>query len=380
MEKILFVSLLDWYFTKQRPQHLAELLSKNNKVEYVCHVSWNTKNIRNHDENELISNNFSISDTLKIRRLKYLPFNKLKPIALINNFLYKIMIEIIVYRYKPDILWLTHPEQYNLIPKLFNGKIIYDCMDNYSKFSKDRVVEKHIDALERKLVNKVNFIITSSNGLKNKISCINSNLKIVVIKNATDFEYFNSYINLHEKRDKESIGISVNKKIIGYFGGISSWFDVDLLLFLANNYKGCDFVIVGPISNKSVIPKTAKADNIKFIGPKEYKKLAAYLYCFDVCIMPFIVNDLIKDVNPVKLYEYLSMGKPVVVPDYSEIKEFAEYVYLASGYEDFSKKIGQALAENDACIIKKRICFAKANTWENRVDSINELIAALEKV
>lgn len=151
------------------------------------------------------------------------------------------------------------------------------------------------------------------------------------------------------------------------------------MLFIANKYKNCEFILIGPISSKDILAKTSKTNNIKFLGPKVYKELAVYLYYFDVCIMPFIINDLIKDVNPVKLYEYLSMGKPVVAPTYEEIKEFADYIYLAHDYDDFSEKLGKALNEkkNDD-LIKIRINFAKQHTWEKRVLEINKLIDDLE--
>lgn len=378
MRTILYISLLDWYFTKQRPQHFADLLSRSNNIIYCCRASWKSENLKKHDENERILNNFSIGKNLKIKRIKYLPLNKLKIISILNFYFYKITIKLMIKRFKPEILWITHPEQINLIPLEYNGKIIYDCMDNYSQFLNDTNNKKIINELEVKTINRVDLIITSSNGLYNKIININNTKKIVTIKNASDFFYFNSYYNTQHELKKPS-EISNDKKIVGYFGGISSWFDVDLLLFIANKYKDCEFLLIGPISNKDILAKTSNTNNIKFIGPKIYKELALYLYYFDVCIMPFIINDLIRDVNPVKLYEYLSMGKPVVVTQYEEIKEFTDYLYLAYDYDEFSEKLGKALNEKkDNDLIEMRIDFARKNTWEKRVHEINELIDNLE--
>ncbi|MBT2290572.1 glycosyltransferase [Paenibacillus albidus] len=371
--RILYISLLDWYFTKQRPQHIAELLSEKNEVKYICRSSWRTKHIKKHDENEHIYNDFNISESLHIERMRYLPFNKYSTISFINEFFYKLAIEKTIIKYQPDILWLTHPEHYDLIPQNFKGKIIYDCMDNYSQFTRDDKKRAEINALEKKLVNKSNLVLTSSNGLEKKISGITTTTQVVTIKNAADFTYFNTYYSSTELK-KRPVELKEGRRIVGYFGGISSWFDIDLLVFIAENHKECDFVIIGPLSNENVVAKASKIENILFLGPKIYNELAAYLYYFDVCIMPFLVNDLIKDVNPIKLYEYLSMGKPVIVPQYDEILEFVEYVYFARNQEDFSRKLGEALAENSTELIKKRIEFAKTNTWNYRVDEINKLI------
>lgn len=373
MKKILYISLLDWYFTKQRPQHIADLLSKRNEVIYICRASWKNKHIKKHNANEKILNSFNISETLRIERLKYFPFHKYKAVSSINNYIYKSAIRRSIKKHQPDILWLTHPEHYNLIPHNFRGEIVYDCMDNHSGFYREENKKNEINELEEKLVIKSNLILTSSNGLRGKVCGLTNNNQVKIIKNAADFTYFNNYFSSTEVK-KRPIELNENKKIVGYFGGISSWFDIDLLVFAALNHKECDFVIIGPISNGNIVGEASKVDNIKLLGPKIYNDLAEYLYYFDVCIMPFLVNDLIKDVNPIKLYEYLSMGKPVIVPQYDEILEFEEYVYFSRNQEEFSRKLGEALTEKNPELIEKRIRFARRNTWDFRVDEINKLI------
>ncbi|NUU59623.1 glycosyltransferase [Paenibacillus agri] len=373
MKKILYISLLDWYFTKQRPQHIAELLSEKNEVRYLCRASWRTKHIKKHDQNEEIHNYFDISDTLHIERIKYLPLNKYRAISVINDFFYKLAVENNIKKYQPDILWLTHPDHYNLIPQNFQGKIIYDCMDNYSQFYRDNDKKTRINQQEKKLVNKSDLVITSSYGLKEKISLISVKTQVETIKNAADFTYFYNYFASSSLKEKP-VELNKGKKIVGYFGGISNWFDIDTLVYTAQKHKECDFVIIGPLSDVNIVAKASNIENIIFIGPKIYNELAKYLYHFDVCIMPFVVNELIKDVNPIKLYEYLSMGKPVVVPQYDEILEFQEYVYFAQNQEDFSKKLQEALEENNSQFYEKRIEFAKKNTWRSRIDEINKFI------
>ncbi|OZQ61773.1 hypothetical protein CA600_24230 [Paenibacillus sp. VTT E-133280] len=373
MKKILYVSLLDWYFTKQRPQHIAELLSRKHKVKYLCRASWRTKHIKKHNENEKIRDFFDISESLRIERLKYFPFNKYSSISFINEFFYKLALEKSIKKFQPDILWLTHPDHYDLIPQNFQGKVIYDCMDNYSQFYKEFEKRTKINEKEKKLVNKSDLVITSSNGLKEKLIGISTKTHIVTIKNAADFTYFNNYLN-STKVKKKPAELNEGRKIVGYFGGISSWFDIDTLVYTARKHKECDFVIIGPLSDVNIAAKASNIENIIFIGPKIYNELANYLYHFDVCIMPFVVNELIKDVNPIKLYEYLSMGKPVIVPQYDEILEFKGYVYFSQNQEDFSRKLEEALAEDNSKFFIERIEFAKRNTWDSRVDEINKLI------
>jgi glycosyltransferase involved in cell wall biosynthesis len=369
MRKIIYISLLDWYFTKQRPHHFAELLSKEYKVIFICRASWGNKHLRTHDDNQKIKTHFKINKNLDVIRIKLIPFSTIKIINRINQYLYLKIIFYINKIFKSDIFWITHPEQLLLIPKDFSDKVIYDCMDNYSQFVTDSGKRNKIVNLEKRLINKADIIFASSNGLGKKLSSILNNDKVNIIKNAVDFESFNKSLNNIETIEKPN-ELSINKRIIGYFGGISSWFDLELVCLIANKFKECEIIIIGPLSDKTVLERTSQIQNIKWLGSKMYSELPHYLYYFDVCIMPFIINDLIKDVNPVKLYEYLSMGKPVVAPKYDEIIEFDSYVYLADSKDDFLEKITLAMNENDPTLKESRMQFSKLNTWENRVKDI----------
>jgi glycosyltransferase involved in cell wall biosynthesis len=375
-KKILYISLLDWYFTKQRPQHIAELLSKKYDITYLCTTSWISKFNRKHDDDDIVSSNIRINENLNIRRVKYLPLERLYIISRINEIISVALVRFFCITFKPDIIWVTHPQQSKLIPRDYKGKLVYDCMDNYTEFLIDVSKKEKIMKLEKTLCIQADIILTSSNGLYEKISAYTHSAKIEIVKNATNFDVFYQYFISTSIKSKPK-EISDSKKTIGYFGGISSWFDVDLILVLANDFRDCDIVIIGPVNNRTLLSRVKNVDNVKLLGPKVYSDLPRYLYYFDVCIMPFIVNDLIKDVNPVKVYEYLSMGKPVVAPNYDEIREFEELIYLADGHKDFSKKVQQALNEDNTYKKSNRIEFARSNTWKNRVDQIYN---KLEKV
>jgi hypothetical protein len=89
--------------------------------------------------------------------------------------------------------------------------------------------------------------------------------------------------------------------------------------------------------------------------------------------MPFILNDLIRDVNPVKVYEYLSMGKPVIMPYYNEVLEFNEFVYMYKDDSEFIEYIEKALLE-DGSRKNMRIAYAEENSWNKRRDYMETII------
>jgi GT2 family glycosyltransferase len=113
---------------------------------------------------------------------------------------------------------------------------------------------------------------------------------------------------------------------------------------------------------------------VRLLGEKHYRELPGYLRGFDVCTLPFRMNRLTKAVDPVKMYEYFSQGKPVVSTPLPELAPLAELLYFARGPEEFAAQIDRAVAEKDGSLARKRIAFASENTWRRRFDEIDAAI------
>ena len=129
------------------------------------------------------------------------------------------------------------------------------------------------------------------------------------------------------------------------------------------------FVIIGHTFGAD-IRKLQKFSNVHFLGERPYSELPKYLHDFDVCLIPFKITQLIESTHPVKLYEYLASGKPVVATKMTELLSVADLCYLSEDKEDFLKKLDLAVNEKDDAIRKKRIKFASENTWENRFETL----------
>jgi len=96
---------------------------------------------------------------------------------------------------------------------------------------------------------------------------------------------------------------------------------------------------------------------------------------FDVCMIPFLLNQVTHATDPVKLYEYLSQGKPVVATDMSELRAWSDFVYLARGSEEFATQLDVAVAESDTELTARRIEFARTNSWPARVADLDKAIS-----
>lgn len=379
MKNITYISLLDWYLTKQRPQHLAEKLSKEYKVSYISLIPWRKNGLLGkHGENDDLRNNkIIVNKNLVVIRKKLLPVRLGIYAQKFNLYILKKIVSKTVQKNKSEIIWLTHPDQIKLIPSFFKGEIVYDCMDNYANFSQDVNVRELVNSNEKKLVDRADIIFTSSIGLKNKIENL-TNKNVHLIYNAVNFDLFNTATS---KFSDEKI-INKSKKMIGYFGGIGSWFDEQLVISLANKFPNVKIKLIGPVSNEKIKEATLIYNNIELTGPVTYDELPNHLKEFDICVMPFKINDLVKDVNPVKIYEYLSAGKIVVAPLYQETKQFEKYIYTYDNEKEFINHITKILDTPKEYIskelINERVKFAKNNTWSKRFMDIDKVIKNFE--
>jgi len=193
--------------------------------------------------------------------------------------------------------------------------------------------------------------------------------KVIQVGNGTDFNHFSQLTRNH-------LLAHIPKPIIGYYGAISDWFDMDLIKQAALSRPDWSFVLIGSTYGAS-LNGVERISNIYLLGEKPYEELPGYLYWFDVCCIPFKLNELTEATNPVKLYEYLSAGKPVVATRLPELKEYSRYLYLADGVRDFVSNVEEALEEDDPERRNQRIEFAKGNSWDQRFSVIQEAVKGI---
>jgi len=110
------------------------------------------------------------------------------------------------------------------------------------------------------------------------------------------------------------------------------------------------------------------------LGHKEYAEIPSHLRAFDVCMIPFLVNQVTNATDPVKMYEYFAQGKPVVATAMTELQTWGDLLYLASSPKEFAGKLDQALSEKNGDLARRRIDFARSNTWRHRYEIIDRAI------
>jgi len=271
------------------------------------------------------------------------------------------------------ILWTYNPFSESFIGKLGERFAVYECVDELSA-AKGLVRKEVIQELEKRLIQKVLLmIVTHENLYRSKHSMAKN---ICLIPNGADVEHFRKASLCDTPVAVEMQAIP--KPIIGFLGTIQYWIDFDLLRFLALARPQWSFVVIGPKGRLAQVEKIESLPNVHMLGRKRYDDLPSYLKGFTVCLNPYVVNETARNCSPLKLYEYLATGKPVVSVDMPEARKFDGSVWIGRDYGEILHLLEQAInpeTENQE-LVSSRIRVVQQHSWDCRYQ---QLEAVLEK-
>lgn len=358
MKKILYLMGIDWYWIKQRPQIIAEYLNKDFDITVVY-----VKEI--FQKQSLRANKDELPKSIAVPIIPYRDKNKIA-FGIQNVLFHNIKKQVNDY----DIIWIGHPLLYRYIPNTFRGKLVYDCMDNHEALCNDKKIRATIHETEGKLINDADLIFASSLGLKKKIEqkCLmKKHEKVILIRNGVTFDKIHIPQNQNYK-EKEKVKI-------GYFGTISEWFDFSVIEKSLKENSNIEYYLWGPTSRSDL----QKNERIKFKGVIEHHCLWEKIKNMDCLIMPFKINEIIEDVDPVKLYEYISMGKPIISVYYDEIERFDPYVYFYSTACQYCNVLEKIINCEAGCKYDKDMQkkFLQDNTWDVRYQEMKKYVKVL---
>ena len=292
-----------------------------------------------------------------------LPFGRLRLVRNINKIVLGLWMRNALASLENKIAIISTPWWYQVIKYIGIKKIYYDCLDDVSAFCVPAEVELYRE-LERKLIRLTETVFAITPTLKTHILDIDSKKKTCLLPNGVDTDWF-KIDTLPVPEDIRRI----KKPIAGYVGGVSIQLDTKILTYCAKKLRNWSFVLVGPTTLTGIEKKFNDISNVHLIGWRHYNQLPYYINAFDVCLIPIILDKWGISSDPIKLYEYFAMGKPVVTTNIAMMKELGELVYVGEEEDSFMQKIKQAYEEKDIGI-KARINYARENTWEKRADKL----------
>ena len=353
----LFFAVIDWHFRIQRPQHLAtELATTGHRVFYLSsemveHPRPGFRLEALGGEGRLFQVRLHASGSPSIYYST--------PSRNVEAQLGAGLVSLLEWAQVERVLLLVqHPFWRSLalaVPqrKLYR-KLIYDCMDYHEGFD---TFADSLKKAELGLVRTADLTVVTSVWLRDLVAP--NARRVALVRNASEFAHFATPPPI-PYRDPSG------RSVIGYYGALAEWFDVDLVRAVAERFSDALVLLLG--HDQAHVQRALRdLPNVRFMGEVSYAELPRFLHGFDVCLLPFRIRPLTLATNPVKLYEYLSAGKPVVSVDLPEARECEGLIHVAAGTEAFLVQVRLALESGrDPAAAAVRQAFAASQTWRER--------------
>ncbi|PIR43576.1 hypothetical protein COV24_02005 [candidate division WWE3 bacterium CG10_big_fil_rev_8_21_14_0_10_32_10] len=347
---------------------------------------------------------FSLIDKQSENLFVYRPVNFLGffPFTYVSNLLHVFVIKRLVRRLQSKhsniVLWVYHfdfPRVFDLDKGLNPAVFIYDVVDDYQSFPEyskrditntgivkyfqlvDRFFKEILDQKgksgkewvmyrEKQLAKRANLMFASHPYLYEKFKKLKKNTQYV--PNAGQFDLYYKKIKGIPKEL-----IDIKKPIVGYSGALDAYkFDVDLFLYAAKNSPEINYVLIGPMQLSDSNPKVLELKNLKnvhLVGVKTSEETAHFTQNFDAYTIPYQTNSYVQHgCFPIKFFNALSSGVPVVVSNLTAYKGFENVLYIAKSKEEYLEMIKKAVKDKSIIKAKERIKVASKNTWDDKVN------------
>lgn len=272
------------------------------------------------------------------------------------------------YGFSQPVIWAYSPTSSDILEHLPAQCVVYDCVDRHAGYQ-GLINPEVVNKMERDLAGACDMVFATASGLYDTLKEYNTDT--YMIPNGVNYALFSEAqrVDLSVPEDLSDL----QGPIFGFIGMLQECIDYDLIIALAKARPDCTIVFVGkPLPGVDIgLLKTYR--NIRFCGLKPQSELPSYLARFNVCINPFRAGSLSKDVSPLKFYEYLASGKPIVsTPQPEQVLEYRDVVYIAENEESFVRQCEAALKEEGTQLRERRIKLAQQCSWDARVGQIEE--------
>jgi len=255
--------------------------------------------------------------------------------------------------------WFVVPHPGFLAQRLGEQLCIYYCIDDYS--AHPGVDTALIAERDRDLTQRADLVFVAPPALLEGKRAINPSTWYS--PHGVDVALFAR--TMDPATEIPAAARDLPRPVVGYFGSIHEWIDIDLIEWLARERPQWTFLLVGYAAID--VSKLRALANVKLVGAQPYADLPAWAKAFDVAIIPYRLNRQVENANPLKLREYLATGKPIVSVSNPEIDKFSRWVRIAKGREAFLAELENALREDSPQAAAERMAAVADQTWDRRV-------------
>jgi glycosyltransferase involved in cell wall biosynthesis len=362
---IIVHSHLGWDWVWQRPQQLLSRLSRTHPILFVEGPV---------PAEGLESASVEIREDVRFPNITVLqmkmPGARWSDGAWVDNERRRLVREVLAgplgWRFNEPVQWFYDPMAVTAFAGQMGERLtVFDCMDQLSQF---RGAPKELIRRERDLLAIADVVFAG--GPKIGREKIKYNANTHAYGCGVDVPHF-AKASLRSAQPPADVA-KLEGPVFGFFGVVDERMDYDLVAALADDQPGGHVVIVGPMT-KIDPGSLPQRPNLHWLGGRDYAQLPAYGKRFDVCLMPFALNEATEFINPTKALEYMAMGRPIVSTAIEDVvAQFDGIVSIAHSREEFLAACARAAAAPDAAAIRRGRKLARANTWEAIVAAMEE--------
>jgi len=309
---------------------------------------------------------------------------EIKAVAGINHWLNRwnvlLTAKLLGFR-SPRVMWIYDTESAEYLSAFNQDKVIYDCVDDHAAQAGPDRNPQRVEEEEAAIISAADLVTVTSKRLLELKGKHNQNVRLVL--NAGDVELFAASLTPGDRRGQTpGVFPAANRPVLGSVGALDAYkIDFEMLYEVALGKADWEFRLIGaPVVSgergSEGLDKLAKLPNVKLLGAIDRKKVPKYVKDFDVCLIPYRNNRYNAASFPLKFWEFMATGKPVVVSGLPELKEFDNLIGYAESADELIKKIEVALArptENS----EARRKLAGEHSWEKRAEKLLELLNKL---
>jgi len=363
----------DWTGDPLSKTHLMRLLARENRILWVNSIGYRTPGVNKADIGRAWKKLRAARQSLKEVERNIFTLN---PIAIpayglrlartINRLWLSRQVRkaMRTLGFRAPINWIFNPAASVIAGTLGESVLLYHCVDEYSAFS--GVNGGAIADLEDKLMRKADAVIVSAERLLHSKSRVNP--RTVLVRHGVDFSHFRKALDPETLVPAEVANLP--RPVIGFFGLIADWVDVELMAEVAKRFPTGSLVVLGKATTDISVLK--QLPNAHVLGRKAYQDLPGYCKGFDVALNPFRINELTLNANPLKVREYLAAGLPVVSTDIPEVAVLG-LCRIGRDREQFIREVELALARPGP---QREISEAiQPESWEARLEEIEHYLA-----
>ena len=368
-----------WGMNPSCATHIMRRLAVKNKVVYINPISSDVLGMRSRKGiaarirrkvKSALRFVHKAEDNLYICSLKFIPLQGVAIVDWLNNIFFRIQLHLImaVLRLDRPILWIENVRCVDVIPKFNWRLVIYHASDLFAQcpytYNRDKLHER-----EKYAATNSDLLICVSRRLFEAKQKNNANT--YYLPHGVDFSLFRKATEDNHQWEKLR---DPQRPIVGYFGTLTGQNDIELLEYCAVNLPEICFVFAGQITAGGY-GKLMAMDNVIFLGKTPYEEIPKLCATFDLCLLPWRMTEWIANCNPLKLFEYMASGRPIVSVPINEIaSNYSDIVSIAHSKEEFCDAIRRELKNDTEDRKRKRVEIARLNCWENHNKRLCDII------